>query len=396
MSTFEAPSSTQVSTTTRLPTALSSAAAAYTLTSNTTPGYAKVSYKKRRSSTDQSSSGDEAVGKQGGSVPPDKCAAARGAGTSYNRFNLLPLVNLDAQVTQKSSSDEAKDIPLINPRIKDRMCKRKWKHSRCFPAQHTSSDSAEELLRTAIQQRSQDSYKMSKKAGDWTAKEWAMILGIKWPIRDIDHMEFLPTKTSASTIRTRKTKKQKASHKEFTAEQWSKILWPASKAKKKLAKCWAMITAWEEPKKSPQKPIKPKDQKPRSGVDQKSFDLASFIQTGKLMKEEQKHNFIRQSMTDDSLSWMSPTAWARLLNVKSVFTSRYKSLRIPTLLQSLHTRAERQVLVDSGSTDNFISHKLLKRMKIGTLELKYPRVIWNVDGTHNRSGMIKKFADLQV
>jgi hypothetical protein len=160
--------------------------------SNTTPEYVKVSYKKRRSFTGQSSSGDEAVGKQGGSAPPDK-GAARGAGTSYNRFNLLPLVNLDAQVTQKSSSDEAKDIPLIDPRIKDGTRKRKWKHSRLFPVQCTSSESAEELLRTAMQQRSQNSYKMSKKAGNWTAKEWAMILGIKWPIKDINHMEFLPT-----------------------------------------------------------------------------------------------------------------------------------------------------------------------------------------------------------
>jgi hypothetical protein len=256
MSTSETPSSTQVSTTARSPTALSTAAAAVTLMSDTIPEYAKVSYKKRRNSTGQSSSGDEAMGKQGGSAPPDKRTAARGAGTSYNRFNLLPLVNLDAQ---------------------DRKHKRKWKHSRLFPAQNTSSESAEELLRTATQQRSQDSYKMSKKAGDWTAKEWAMILGIKWPIKDIDHMEFLPTDTGASTIHIGKTKMQKAPHAGFTAEQWSKILWPASKAKKKWTKCQAIITAWEEPKKSPQKLIKPKDQKPRSGVDQKPFDLASFI-----------------------------------------------------------------------------------------------------------------------
>jgi hypothetical protein len=268
MSTSETPSLTQVSTTARSPTVLSTAAAALTLMSNTTPEYAKVSYKKRRSSTDQSSSGDEAMGKQGGSMSLAKRSAARGAGTSYNRFNLLPLVNLDAQVTQKSSSDEAEDIPLIDPRIKDGTRKRKWKHSKLFPAQHTSSESAEEILRTAMQQRSQDSYKMSKKAGDWTAKEWAMILGIKWPIKDINHMEFLPTNTGASTIRIGKTKKQEVSHAGFA--------------------------------------------------------------------EEQKHDFIRQSMTDDSLGWMSPSAWACLLNVKSVFTSKYKSLRIPTLLQSLH------------------------------------------------------------
>jgi hypothetical protein len=59
-------------------------------------------------------------------------------------------------------------------------------------------------------------------------------------------------------------------------------------------------------------------------------------------------------------------------------------------------KAERQVLVDSGATDNFISDKLLKRMKIGKLNLKKPQVIWNIDGTHNQSGMIKQFVDLQI
>jgi hypothetical protein len=86
----------------------------------------------------------------------------------------------------------------------------------------------------------------------------------------------------------------------------------------------------------------------------------------------------------------------RLFQLKSVFACKYKSLQIPTLLQSSHSKAERQVLVDSGSTDNFISDKLLKRMKIGKLNLKHPCVIWSVDGTHNRSGMIKQFVDLQV
>jgi hypothetical protein len=82
--------------------------------------------------------------------------------------------------------------------------------------------------------------------------------------------------------------------------------------------------------------------------------------------------------------------------MKSVFTCKYKSLQIPTLLQSSHSKAERQVLVDSGATDNFISNKLLKWMKIGSLLLKKPRTIWNVDGMHNKSGTIKNFVDLQV
>jgi hypothetical protein len=46
--------------------------------------------------------------------------------------------------------------------------------------------------------------------------------------------------------------------------------------------------------------------------------------------------------------------------------------------------------------DNFISERLLKRMKIGKLHLQKPRTIWNIDGTHNKAGTIKDFVDLQV
>jgi hypothetical protein len=35
-------------------------------------------------------------------------------------------------------------------------------------------------------------------------------------------------------------------------------------------------------------------------------------------------------------------------------------------------------------------------MKIGRLRLKKPRTIWNVDGTHNKSGTIDYYVDLQV
>jgi hypothetical protein len=84
------------------------------------------------------------------------------------------------------------------------------------------------------------------------------------------------------------------------------------------------------------------------------------------------------------------------LGLKSVFACKYKSLRIPTLLQTSHSTAERQVLVDSGATDNFISEQLLKRMKIGKLHLQKPRTIWNIDGTHNKAGTVKDFMDLQV
>ncbi len=71
-------------------------------------------------------------------------------------------------------------------------------------------------------------------------------------------------------------------------------------------------------------------------------------------------------------------------------------MRIPVLFESAHATAEREVLVDSGATDNFISKNLLNRLKIGYLPVENPIKIWNVDGTHNQDGAITHFTDLQV
>ena len=57
---------------------------------------------------------------------------------------------------------------------------------------------------------------------------------------------------------------------------------------------------------------------------------------------------------------------------------------------------ERKVLVDSGATDNFICSRLLKHLKIGKLKLKNPRTIWNINGTHNKSGTINECVNLLV
>ena len=79
-----------------------------------------------------------------------------------------------------------------------------------------------------------------------------------------------------------------------------------------------------------------------------------------------------------------------------MFACKYKSLQIPTLLQTACAKAKRQVLVDSGVMDNFINTKILKRLKIGRLRLHMPKTIWNIDGTHNKAGTITECMDLQV
>jgi hypothetical protein len=89
-------------------------------------------------------------------------------------------------------------------------------------------------------------------------------------------------------------------------------------------------------------------------------------------------------------------AWVHTLGLNSVFACKYKSLRIPTLLQSSHLKAKRQVLVDSGATNNFINPKLLRRMMIRQVPLQRMQTIWNINGMHNEAGSIMHYVDLQV
>src|SRR6266581_8813072 len=71
-------------------------------------------------------------------------------------------------------------------------------------------------------------------------------------------------------------------------------------------------------------------------------------------------------------------------------------MRISVLFESAHATAEREVLIDSGATDNFICRNLLQRLKIAYLPLEIPLRIWNVDSMHNQDGKITHFTDLQV
>jgi hypothetical protein len=94
---------------------------------------------------------------------------------------------------------------------------------------------------------------------------------------------------------------------------------------------------------------------------------------------------------------MPPAAWARIFGITSVYgCKRYGLMKMPVLLQCTHSKAKRQVIVDSGATSNFISSKLLRRMKIGKRNLPKPRTIWLMHGTRNEERHITHYVDLLV
>jgi hypothetical protein len=71
-------------------------------------------------------------------------------------------------------------------------------------------------------------------------------------------------------------------------------------------------------------------------------------------------------------------------------------MKIPVSFQTSYARADKQILVDSGATDNFIDPRLIKRLGLRSLCLERPRKIWNIDRTNNRAGMIADYVDLNV
>ena len=50
-------------------------------------------------------------------------------------------------------------------------------------------------------------------------------------------------------------------------------------------------------------------------------------------------------------------AWGRaicMLKCNTVYLAHYQSMRIPISFQTTYARANKQILIDSGATDNFI------------------------------------------
>ena len=93
------------------------------------------------------------------------------------------------------------------------------------------------------------------------------------------------------------------------------------------------------------------------------------------------------------------TAWGRvirMLKCNTMYLARYQSMKIPVSFQTAYARADKQILVDSGATDNFIHPRLIRRLVLGTQKLEHPRKIWNIDGTNNKAGRIAEYVDLSI
>jgi hypothetical protein len=135
----------------------------------------------------------------------------------------------------------------------------------------------------------------------------------------------------------------------------------------------------------------------------------SFLKEAKALKTKNQLHILQMAIEaergkkvdlgdeEDFLRKMPPAAWARIFGITSVYgCKRYGLMKIPVSVQCTHSRAKKQVIVDSGATSNFISSKLLRKMKIGKRNLPKPRTIWLMHGKRNEECHITEYVDLLV
>ena len=86
--------------------------------------------------------------------------------------------------------------------------------------------------------------------------------------------------------------------------------------------------------------------------------------------------------------------WAVFPN--NMFQPNIRVVHTKIILHLQNKRANTQALVDSGATENFIHHQLIKKFNIPTTPLSWPRIARNVDGSLNKSGKITQKVELEI
>ena len=71
-------------------------------------------------------------------------------------------------------------------------------------------------------------------------------------------------------------------------------------------------------------------------------------------------------------------------------------MKLSVPVHTMRITAEQTALLDSGATENFISHRTWRELGIGRQQLDKPIPVHNVDGTENRLGHIKYYCWLRI
>jgi hypothetical protein len=79
-----------------------------------------------------------------------------------------------------------------------------------------------------------------------------------------------------------------------------------------------------------------------------------------------------------------------------MYSTKTDSMTIPVQVHMWHKKTEVETLLDSGATHNFINKRAIKTLGMGTRNLPQSHIVTNVDGSENRAGTIRQYANLWV
>jgi hypothetical protein len=82
--------------------------------------------------------------------------------------------------------------------------------------------------------------------------------------------------------------------------------------------------------------------------------------------------------------------------MRRMYIRRLNTMKLSVPVQTARITAEQTALLDSGATENFISHRTWRALGIGRQQLDKSIPVHNVDGTKNRLGNIKHYCWLRV
>ena len=104
----------------------------------------------------------------------------------------------------------------------------------------------------------------------------------------------------------------------------------------------------------------------------------------------------RPSLGEGFLECSDPMAWIRAMSPRAMLVSAIKGITTHFAFLSKRGKADERVLVNSGATENFMDHSMIRHLGIGTRKLPTPRRIFNVDGTENIAGQLTESCTLRV
>jgi hypothetical protein len=81
---------------------------------------------------------------------------------------------------------------------------------------------------------------------------------------------------------------------------------------------------------------------------------------------------------------------------EAAFIPKQCQLKALVQLQSKSLHSNIDALLDSGTTDNFISPLIVNCFKIETFKLPRPKIVCNVDGSKNSIGPMTNAVNLEV